>query len=248
MPSKLLRKLLFFAGVLLAVDSLYLSFASNLNFGTLLTFLLGAFLMGYALLDKFLKKGIPVWIKSVFWSLALLLVAFCLFLFSYGHRATVSYEEDVLLVLGAGIRGETPSLSLRYRLDKALEYHKKNPKALIVVSGGQGPQEDISESLAMERYLLERGLPVELILQEDMATNTYENFSFSKKIVDEYFSEPYSLAYITNNYHVLRSRGLARKSGFEKIGHLGAPTPLRVLLPSYMRECAALIKYAIWRS
>lgn len=73
------------------------------------------------------------------------------FIAIYGKVDNVIYKEDAVIVLGCGIRGKNVSAILSYRLDKAVEYYRKNQNAVIVVSGGQGPQEEITEAEAMER-------------------------------------------------------------------------------------------------
>ena len=70
-------------------------------------------------------------------------------------------------------------LTLARRLDAALAYLEENPKAYVVVSGGQGAGEDISEAEAMRRYLAARGIEESRILMEDKSMSTLENFLFS---------------------------------------------------------------------
>ena len=106
--------------------------------------------------------------------------------YSFGFTDTVTYKEDAVIVLGAGLRGENLSLILRNRLDAAVEYYNENPEAVIVVSGGQGPDEDIPEAEAMERYLYEQGVPLNKIIKEDKSTSTEENFKFSKELLETY--------------------------------------------------------------
>ncbi len=58
-----------------------------------------------------------------------------------------------VIVLGAGLDGYNVGKTLKSRLDKAIEYYKLNEDANIIVSGGQGEDELISEAEAMYRYL-----------------------------------------------------------------------------------------------
>ena len=83
--------------------------------------------------------------------------------------SNVQYDEDAIIVLGAGIRGEQVTRILANRLNTAIEYHKKNPSAKIIVTGdqGQGRREFIPESLAMKRYLIAIGIPEEIIFEEN---------------------------------------------------------------------------------
>ena len=56
----------------------------------------------------------------------------------------------------------------------------------MIVSGGQGSDEAISEAEAMRRYLVEQGIRNEEIIMEDKSTNTEENLVFSMKKMDTY--------------------------------------------------------------
>jgi len=76
-------------------------------------------------------------------------------------------RSDYLVILGAGLRGEVPSMALYQRLYASLEYIEINPKVKIVVSGGQGPGESITEALAMERFLINHGVAKEQIIKEE---------------------------------------------------------------------------------
>ena len=90
-----------------------------------------------------------------------------------------------MIVLGAGLRKDKPSMLLRYRLDKAYEYAAEHPDLLIVTSGGQGRDEWIPEGQAMRDYLIEKGLPTDRVLAENKSTSTAENFAFSLDILKE---------------------------------------------------------------
>lgn len=166
--------------------------------------------------------------------------AFMLFLFVYGVNDNVSFKEDAVIVLGAGIRGERVSLLLALRLDKAVEYYRRNPVP-VIVSGGQGIQEDITEALAMERYLVERGVPQSAIIKEDKATSTYENLLHSKKILDGMLTVPCKTAVITNDFHIFRTASLAKGLGLD-VSHYHANTVWYSMPLNYTRECLAVCK------
>ena len=85
------------------------------------------------------------------------------------------------MVLGDGIFSEEVTTLLAARLDKALSvYHSQRTKPIIIVSGGQGPDEPISEALAMKRYLIAHNVPENHIFMENQSTNTRTNFLYSK--------------------------------------------------------------------
>lgn len=102
-----------------------------------------------------------------------------------GYANPPTGQEQVMIVLGAGLRKDKPSMLLRYRLDKAYEYAAEHPDLLIVTSGGQGRDEWIPEGQAMRDYLIEKGLPADRVLAENKSTSTEENFAFSLDILKE---------------------------------------------------------------
>lgn len=152
---------------------------------------------------------------------------------------------DYIVVLGAGLYGDVPSPSLMYRLEKALEYAEKYPRIPIVVSGGQGPDEWITEAEAMKRFFVQHGIEAERIIKEDGSTNTGENLLFTREVIKyEGESKKPALMIVTSEYHMFRAKFLARRSGFIPYGKC-APTPAypRYLKPLYyLRECFAVIK------
>ena len=82
---------------------------------------------------------------------------------------------DFIIVLGAQVRGKKITNSLKRRLDKGAEYLKENPKTRVIVSGGQGKGEDVTEAFAMAQYLVSHGVDGERIFLEEKSRNTYEN-------------------------------------------------------------------------
>ena len=96
-----------------------------------------------------------------------------------GLEPKANGSNDYAIILGAKVNGEIPSLSLQYRLDAALDYAKENPHVYLILSGGQGAGEHISEAKAMKRFLVENGIQEERLLIEDMSTSTYENLLYS---------------------------------------------------------------------
>ncbi len=155
---------------------------------------------------------------------------------------TKKTDSDYLVVLGAGLRGEIPSLTLLQRLDKSLEYIKNNPDIKIVVSGGKGAGETITEAEAMKRYLTRHGVREERIIKEEKSTNTLENLKFTAKILKELDKkENLKITIVTSDFHVFRAKFLAARQGFKVDGYSVISEP--ILMPSYyVREYFAVIK------
>ena len=197
--------------------------------------LAASFIMYAVYLDRIPKQ---VHISLVV--LAIVPIAFSSFLAIYGNMNNADYNEDVVIVLGAAVRGDQVSIPLARRLDAAVEYHNRNPDAMIIVCGGQGPGDIMTEALAMERYLVERGVPIDRIIQEDMSTSTYENLSFAQEILDEHFPDGFQAVVITNDFHIFRAVSIASRLGMS-VNHIGAHTQWYTIPMQYLREMAAVV-------
>ncbi len=233
----MMKKPIFVLGIILLVYGASLCLAYNFNLGVVLTLILGiTFILWEFLSNKI--KYFKLIITILLCAEGLLLG----FIAIYGQFDNVTYSEDALIVLGAGIKGEEVTLPLRYRLDKAVEYYEKNPNAVIVVTGGKGFRESITEARAMEKYLLKCGVKGDRIIKEEKATSTNENMRFSKEILDTYFEGEYNVGVITNNFHIYRSVQIAKSESFEKVTHMNADMWWYDLLPCYLRESLAVLK------
>lgn len=226
-----------FGAAVTLIGILLLIFA-NFNIGTLATIVLGVV---FVLVGLFYKRFNKV-LKTVFWVLLCAEVLLVGTIGISGAFDSTDFSEDAVIVLGAGVRGDKVTLPLKYRLDKAIEYEKKNPDALIVVSGGKGFQETVTEAEAMEKYLISKGISADKIIKEERATSTAENMRYSKAILDKRFKEPYKTVIVTNNFHILRSVILAKNEGLGNVGHIHAKIQWYNLIPCYLRESLAVLR------
>lgn len=121
------------------------------------------------------------------------------------------------VVLGAQVKPWGPSVLLQQRIDASIKYLNENPDAKAVVTGGKGSDEPISEAESMYQNIKKR-INKERIFKEDNAVNTMENLSYSSKIIKEKNLNK-NIAIVTDSYHQLRSRIIAKKLGINsKIG------------------------------
>ena len=158
-----------------------------------------------------------------------------------GNTKTIG-EVDYMIILGARLYGDIPSPGLYERLKVAEEYLKENTELKVIVSGGQGPDEDISEAEAMERYLLNNGIDKNKIIIEDKSTSTFENIKNSLYIIKEIDNEESPrVLLVTNSFHIFRSKFLANRLGAKAYG-LPAKVPPTILITQYIREYFAVIK------
>jgi uncharacterized SAM-binding protein YcdF (DUF218 family) len=233
---KIIRIILFVIGALGLANAAIILPVVNPTIGWYAQAALSVGLILYAILIK----RIPRWLHITAASLCVIPIAFTLFLGIYGNVNNADYNEDAVIVLGAGVRGETVSRILARRLDAALAYWEQNPDAYIVVTGGLGNRASITEAEAMARYLIARGVPQEQIMLEDRSTSTYENLTFAKELLDERFPDGFRAVVVSNDFHMYRARRLARQVGIEAT-HLGAKTDWYTWPPNYLREMLAVV-------
>lgn len=150
---------------------------------------------------------------------------------------------DALIILGAGLFGDRLSLSLKRRLDLAIQVGTKYPNIIFVVCGGQGPDEWISEAKAMYHYLVASGIEEERIYQEDQSTSTYENLRFA---IEKFGLNFDSVGIVTNSFHLCRSVRMAKKLGLNAYG-FGTSAPRLTSPVFYTREYFAYVKAKLKR-
>ena len=152
-----------------------------------------------------------------------------------------------LIVLGAGVNGEEPSLSLHNRLTAALDYLEEYPDSKVVLSGAQGPGEHISEAECMRRWLTENGVSPERLIMEEKASSTYENIAFSlEKIAEDGGEAEGRVAIASSEYHLYRAKYIAAKLGTQPLGVAGRTSYPVLMLNYFIREAAAVA--VLWLS
>ena len=148
---------------------------------------------------------------------------------------------DYVVVLGAGLMGKKVTPLLAARINRGIEVYRRNPGSKIIMSGGQGPGEEIPEAVAMAKYAEEKGISKQDIIVEDKSKTTRENLIFSHRLMkpDSRFS------IVTNSYHVYRALVLAKRLGLQCIGY-GAKTKWYFTLNAFVREFIAYLTIT-WR-
>jgi len=233
----LIHKIVLVIVCVLAVLNLTLLFsATNIHHGHIAQAAVSVFAVLYA---AFLRK-IPRVVHIITAGGCVIVISFAVFLAVYGNRGNPDFTEDVVIVLGAGLSGEEVGTHLARRLDAAIEYLNQNPDALVIVCGGLGAAQLITEAEAMRRYLVARGIAHDRIIMEDSSTTTYENLLFANEILSELFPQGFRAVLVTNDFHIFRAMSMAREIGIDAVP-LGAPTPRRTIPANYLREMLAVL-------
>ena len=183
-----------------------------------------------------ISKLAPVWLRRGV--MALVLVGFAYFIYVEipiikNARTDADAGRKYLVVLGAAVHGDVPSLELTHRLEGALDYLEKYPDSVAIVSGGKGSGENISEAECMQSWLLAHGVSPERVIPEDKATSTAENLQNSFSIIRERGDEPDgNVAIVSSSYHLYRAKTMAKLMGVSAAGVAGNPG-----YPVYMLNC-----------
>ncbi len=182
------------------------------------------YVAGNAAADRFpkLKKTVFI-LKCIFWGCFFL----CLGTFLVVESLILSEERteknipnvEYVLVLGAGVNGETMSAMLWERVNAAYSFWQTHPSSVLILCGGQGPGEWISEAECMARWFLEKGVPEDQLILEDQSTNTKENIANARELLTQRGVEDSSaVAVVTTGFHLYRAKELARQEGFVPYG------------------------------
>lgn len=199
-------------------------------------------------LVSFKGRRTPRWLKMIFVLALVGILGFSALLGAVlsGAYDQIDGEPRVMVILGCQVKPWGPSILLQDRLDKALDYLENEPDMTVVVSGGQGPDEHISEAQAMADYLMEQGIGKERILLEDQSHNTVQNLTLTRQLLDELgYDLEQDIVVVSNGFHLTRVRMLWDRvwGGEDNLSTLAAPSshvPSR--LKMYLREPLALVK------
>ena len=167
-------------------------------------------------------RGKVMLIKLVKYGFLLILVYFIvcnIFIFIYAQQKP-SQHTQTMVILGSQVLG-TPAVAsptLADRLDVAVQYLNENPETKVVVCGGQGEDESATEASVMAKYLIDKGIDANRVYQEDKSRRTAEQFIFANRVLplDK-------TVVVTNDFHILRSIMLAKRSGVHDVSGLSAP-------------------------
>ena len=245
----MIRISLIVIGALLVAYTLFAATVCNFTLGLVMPAMIGLPLLLIGIFWQpcalFFAQGFG---KAVKWMIiggyAAFLVTFAVVVSLIAGRAADAPKPgaDCVIVLGAAVRGDVPSATFRARLDCAYDYLAGNPGTSVIVTGGKGQGEHVTEAEAARVYLVGRGLEPERIYMEDKSTSTQENLLFAKEILNENFEEDARLVLVSSDFHLYRAQLVARSMDLdvETMGNASIP----YLIPNfYLREYVAVMLY-----
>ena len=243
-----MRKKIFAMAILLVLAAFFLLCLQGYSTMALVCTAAAGVIGFYTFVPRLFKKS-----KAVIRLFTILLVLFLIvFAVTEGFIIAASFGSpetdcDYLLVLGAKVNPGGPSLALRNRIDAAFDYLTAHPDCTAILSGGQGPDEPMTEARCMYNELAARGIDPQRLWLEDQSTNTWENMKFSRAMLEEKTgTAPEQIGLLSNEFHLFRAQLFARRFGFDPVG-VPAATSLPVLRVNYfIREAVAVWYYMIF--
>ena len=189
--------------------------------------------------EYFMKKRIKLCFSAILVFLIIgIIYAIAMIFFIRSAMTEIAPDGiEVMVILGAQVKGTPayPSLTLKERLDFALDYFERNEHVTIIVCGGQGADESDTEANVMANYLIARGVPDTQIIKEDTSTRTAENIAnaLKKTTINQ-------MVIVTSDFHMYRAKMLARRLGVNEVYGHSAETENLSKYKSYFREVIAL--------
>lgn len=241
-------------GLILFLDGFLLILQKRIHLGTLLPFTIGVALClhgySYEKIINFLNQTQNQSFKKVWkmcWCLFLIWVMSVVIFFIYlklnSQNTQPTNNTQAIIVLGSGLIKGKPSPTLAARLDTAAISASLHPQALIIVTGGLGIVENLTEAEVMSDYLQKKyNINASQITLEDQSTSTELNLKNSQPILKAHhltLNSPINI--VTSDFHTLRAAAIARKQGYRNITMLSAETPLMTRYNAWLREYFAYI-------
>lgn len=217
-------------------------------------------LTGSALVLRFALRGYAWWayafvflaallvlhrfLPTLWWRMVVILTCVGLAYFCFveafiikNARTDKEPARDYLVVLGAAVYGDQPSLTLVRRLEGARDYLLAYPDSVAIVSGGMGAGETVTEAQAMRDWLLANGISADRVLMEPKATSTMENLQYSFEIIRARGDEPDGhVAIVSSAYHLYRAKLMAKNLGVSAAGVSAPWGYFFVMINYFIRE------------
>lgn len=145
---------------------------------------------------------------------------------------------SVLIVPGAHINKTEPCDTLKRRLEKAIDLLIDDPELKVIVSGGCGKGEIISEAESMKRYLRAYGIREDRVIMEDQSRSTRENLENCLQYIED---PKENIGIVTNNFHMYRTLKQAKICGYESPKPVVVTTDYIMFLNYVVREFFSVI-------
>ena len=139
-------------------------------------------------------------------------------------RRDAAAPADAIVVLGAAQYNGRPSPVLRERLNHAADLWQRGLAPRIVLTGGIGEGDTVSEAVVAQRYLASaRNVPDSVMT----AVATGRSSEASLRAVAATLQRPERVIVVSDGFHLLRLGIIARRLGLTPLGSPAPDSPIR---------------------
>lgn len=192
---------------------------------------LGHFFLSLAALLTGLILSVLVFILSIYTLIAIKGNALTI------PRGGLPAKVDCIIVPGAQIyANRTPSPMLQDRLDGAVYLYRAGVSDRILVSGDHR-EDNYNEPLVMYRYLLNQGIPDEVIFMDHYGLDTYDSLYRARQVF-----QVKTAIVATQTFHLQRALYIGDRLGLEVHGFRTDPRSYQSTTYMFIREAGARLK------
>lgn len=197
---------------------------------------------------KLIKKTISIALVLIFIT-ALIPLIMNIYVISFSSQYILTPDEfaeqnvDCVMVLGAGVWGDSPSHMLEERLNRGIEVYNSPATNRLLMSGDHG-RTDYDEVNVMKSFAMQSGAASHEVFMDHAGFSTYESMYRARDVFDVK-----SLIIVTQEYHLYRAIYDARKLGLEAYGVAADGQynyALDMRLYNNFRESLARCKDILW--
>lgn len=243
------KNFLLIAAAVLVAAAFLLMIVPGFRFSIILCFLFAALLAGIFLLLKYPTPVSRLMLKLICVAMIAGAVAAAItgsFIVRAAHPGSLP-DCQYIVVLGAGVRGSVPSLTLSERIQAAYDYLIDHPDTTAILCGGQGPDEQITEAACIYRELTKLGIDGNRLLLEENSTSTIENLRFALDVAEHTTgTRPNRIGIVSSEYHLFRATRFADDLGLEATGIPAKTSWVTLRINYYLREIVAVWKYWVF--
>lgn len=135
---------------------------------------------------------------------------FSFLIFKIYNKAQIDEARiaDAIIVLGASQWNSQPSPVLKARLDHAWYLYQNNYARQIILTGGVGKGERISESQVGKNYLLKKGLEAHNVFIEEKSHTSWQSLQQAVRIAAKQNFN--SVILVSDGFHLMRLKKMMR--------------------------------------
>jgi len=154
-------------------------------------------------------------------------------------------ETTCAIVFGSAVHeGREAGPGIRRRVDAAVDLFQQGKVQTLILSGGVGEGNTLSEAEVMRDEALKSGVPEDTLRLEKESTSTWENIKFAQPLAENCDS----LVAISDRYHLARIRIAALRQNLDMMFYPAANPPSSLFeFKEILRESVGVLVYLVVR-